>query len=298
MKTFPDSARCVKITYESQPELCIVNLGGMVMDALKPESFFKLDGLASADLFAGLDLVWEALDRIEDYVRQTMRPNVAGLRRQGEVLDRTHVLWQGEVLTEGFELGPDEAAKGSFKVRRQGERLEGASIICAGTALMDDDIQIGPGVVVEPGALIKGPTVIGKGTEVRQGAYIRGSCLVGQACVVGHATEMKNAVMLDGAKAGHFAYIGDSILGREVNLGAGTKLANLKIVPGPLRIGLGPEVITVDRRKFGAILGDAVETGCNSVTSPGTLMAPGCLVTPNMTVPAGYYRRKSILRPR
>ena len=102
--------------------------------------------------------------------------------------------------------------------------------------------------------------------------------------------------MLDGAKAGHFAYLGDSLLGREVNLGAGTKLANLKIVPGPVRVPVEGQVLKVDRRKFGAVLGDGVETGCNSVTSPGTVMAPGCLVAPNTTVAPGYYPRKTVIR--
>ena len=163
---------------------------------------------------------------------------------------------------------------------------------------MDDDIELGPGVVVEPGALIKGPTMIGERTEVRQGAYVRGSCLIGRRCVVGHATEMKNSVMLDQAKAGHFAYLGDSILGRQTNLGAGTKLANLKIMPWPIKFALDGQVYRVDRRKFGAILGDRVETGCNSVTSPGTIMGAECLVAPNMTVPSGYHPPRTFVRIR
>ncbi|MBU2550623.1 MAG: glucose-1-phosphate thymidylyltransferase [Proteobacteria bacterium] len=267
------------------------------MEELRPEAFFELDGLECAALFQGLDRVWLALDRIKDYVTSEMKPNVADIRRHGETLRQNVVLWGETLLTEGFELKPGDAAKGLFEVWREGQRLEGASVLYAGASLMDDRIQIGPGVVVEPGALIKGPTIIGARTEVRQGAYIRGSCLVGRACIVGHVTEMKNAVMLDGAKAGHFAYLGDSILGRDVNLGAGTKLANLKIVPGPMRIRVGDRTLEADRRKFGAILGDGVETGCNSVTSPGTLMAPRCLVAPNMTVPAGYYKRRTIVRP-
>jgi len=268
------------------------------MDALKPESFFKLADDQSADLFSGLDLVWEALDRIKDYVRQNLIPNVAEIRSQGDVLQKNHVLWQGRILTDDIEFKPGDATKGEFGVFHQGKPLEGATVLYAGIALMDDDIQLDPGVVVEPGALIKGPTIIGAKTEVRQGAYLRGSCLVGQSCVVGHVTEMKNSVMLDGAKAGHFAYLGDSILGRAVNLGAGTKLANLKIISKPIRLRVEDRIFEVDRRKFGAILGDGVQTGCNTVTSPGTVMAPGCLVAPNMTVAAGYYRRRTVVRPR
>ena len=116
----------------------------------------------------------------------------------------------GKVLESGFTI--DTTGKtGGYK---SGTILEGASIIFAGASLMDDRIYIGKGTVVEPGALIKGPTIIGDNTEIRQGAYIRGETLVGNDCVVGHATEVKSSVLLGGSKAGHFAYIGDSILGR------------------------------------------------------------------------------------
>jgi NDP-sugar pyrophosphorylase family protein len=151
---------------------------------------------------------------------------------------------------------------------------------------------------VEPGALIRGPALIGPNSEVRQGAYVRGSVLVGEGCVVGHATEVKNGLFLDGAKAGHFAYVGDSILGFGVNLGAGTKLANLKIIEGTIRLR-GPDgPVDTGRRKLGAVLGDGTETGCNSVTSPGALMAPKTMVFPNTTVPAGAHFGVRVFRTR
>lgn len=263
----------------------------------QPAEFFDLEGQEAAPLFEGLERVWEALGRIAAFLRPVDGSLAAGLRRDGEVLAKTHVLWEGRVLTDGFELRPGDAAEGRFEVFSRGERLVGATVIYAGVALLSDDIELGQGVVIEPGALIKGPTRIGDRTEVRQGAYIRGSCHVGRACVVGHASELKNAVLLDGAKAAHFAYVGDSILGREVNLGAGTKLANFKIVEGPVKFKVGGETVETGLRKFGAILGDGTSLGCNSVTSPGTLMGPGCLVAPNMTVPPGLYRR-TVIRPR
>lgn len=266
------------------------------MEILKPGSFFDLSDISFADLFSDAEFVWEILDRIKDYVKQHMKPNVSELRREGDVLSKNHVIWNGRVITDDLKFQPGDASKGQFKVFHKGEPLEGATVIYAGASLMDDDIELGPGVVVEPGALIKGPTIIGEKTEVRQGAYVRGSCLVGRCCVVGHVTEMKNSVMLDNAKAGHFAYLGDSILGRGVNLGAGTKLANLKIVSRPVKIKVDDKIFTVERRKFGSIMGDGVETGCNTVTSPGAVLAPGCLVAPNMTVASGYYKRKSVIR--
>lgn len=131
-----------------------------------------------------------------------------------------------------------------------------------------DKISIGEGSVVEPGAYIEGPCIIGKGCTIRHGAYIRGNLITGDHCVIGHTTEVKNAIFLNGAKAAHFAYVGDSILGNNVNLGAGTKLANLRfdnktIVIAGIETGI---------RKFGAIVGDGAQTGCNSVLNPGTLM--------------------------
>jgi len=175
--------------------------------------------------------------------------------------------------------------------------MEDAAIIMAGAYLFDDQIIIGAGSVVEPGALIKGPTVIGANTEIRQGAYMRGNCLVGNGCVVGHTTEMKGSIMLDGAKAGHFAYIGDSILGNDVNLGAGTKLANLKMIPGNIMITVQRKFHNTKRRKLGAILGDRTETGCNSVSSPGTLMGPRSIVYSGITVAGGLYPRSSCIMP-
>jgi NDP-sugar pyrophosphorylase family protein len=108
---------------------------------------------------------------------------------------------------------------------------------------------------------------------------------------------MKGSIMLDGAKAGHFAYIGDSILGKDVNLGAGTKLANLKMIPGSIMVTVEKKRYDTGRRKLGAILGDHTETGCNSVTSPGTLMGPSSIVYPGVSVPSGYYPGRTIIMP-
>jgi len=133
-------------------------------------------------------------------------------------------------------------------------------------------ISIGKGSVVEAGAYIRGPCIIGKNCQVRSGAYIRGYLIAGDNCVIGHSTEVKNSIFLDGAKAGHFAYIGDSILGNRVNLGAGTKCANLRLDRNSIKIFYETKRIDTGLKKMGAILGDGAQTGCNSVTNPGTLM--------------------------
>ncbi len=266
---------------------------------LSPAGLFDLDGLSHAFLFAGVELVWEVLDQIKEYTANAVAQagaHGAVLRRGGEVLASTVVIHQGQVHEAGFELLGGDPTKGQMKVRLGGEVVSDAAVIHAGAAIMDDAVHFAPGCKVEPGALIKGPSFIGPGSEVRQGAYLRGACLVGKGCVVGHTTEMKNSVMLDEAKAGHFAYLGDSVLGRGVNLGAGTKLANLKIIDRPYYIKLGGVTHTVKRRKFGAILGDGCETGCNSVTNPGTILGPGCLVAPCHSVKPGYHPPRSVIR--
>lgn len=188
-------------------------------------------------------------------------------------------------------LGPRlvEYLKDTMRPGIRGEVHEGAYLI-------GEDIEIGEGTVVEPGAYIKGPAIIGKNSEIRHGAYIRGQTLVGDGCVVGHTTEVKGSIFLDGAKAGHFAYVGDSILGNRANLGAGTKLANFKLTADEVVLRLEGERVATGRRKLGAILGDDCQTGCNSVTSPGTLFGAGSFVYPCVSVRAGFYPAGARLR--
>ncbi len=166
-----------------------------------------------------------------------------------------------------------------------------------GAYLMGQKIYIGPGSVVEPGVVIKGPTFIGANTQVRHGAYVRGSVLVGDHCVVGHATEVKNAIFLNGAQAGHFAYVGDSILGNHVNLGAGTKLANVKLNRTTVTVRVAAQAYDTGLKKLGAVLGDRVQTGCNAVSNPGTLLGPGCMAYALCLLRGSYAANTIIKRP-
>jgi NDP-sugar pyrophosphorylase family protein len=149
-------------------------------------------------------------------------------------------------------------------------------------AYLDGRVYIAEGASVEPSAMISGPCYIGPGSEVRHGAYIRGHVFVGEGCVVGHTTEVKGSIFLDGAKAGHFAYVGDSILGKNVNLGAGTKLANLKFNGKEIMVRhpRDQSLLASGLRKFGALIGDGAQTGCNSVLDPGSVLFPGTAVLP------------------
>ncbi len=164
-----------------------------------------------------------------------------------------------------------------------------------GAVLQGNKIYIGPGAVVEPGAMIKSPAYIGANSEVRQGAYLRGNVLVGSACVIGHTTEVKNAIFLDGAHAAHFAYVADSIVGNRVNLGAGTKLANLKLARDNVAVRVDGQTVDSGLRKFGAVLGDGVQIGCNSVLNPGTLLGPGCIVYA-MALVRGYHPPRTLIK--
>lgn len=142
-----------------------------------------------------------------------------------------------------------------------------------GSYIVDPElISIGKGTVIEPGAYIKGPCIIGNNCTIRHGAYIRGNVITGDRCVIGHDTEIKNSILLDHAQAAHFAYLGDSILGNKVNLGAGTKCANLKLNHGLVAIEFEGQRVATGLRKFGAIIGDGSQLGCNSVTNPGALI--------------------------
>jgi len=156
-------------------------------------------------------------------------------------------------------------------------------------------ISIGKGTVVEPGAYIKGPCIIGENCEVRHGAYIRGNFITGRHCVIGHSTEVKNAVFLDGAHAGHFAYVGDSVLGNRVNLGAGTKCANLRLDRQTVPVLFGDKRLDSGLRKFGAILGDDVQLGCNSVTNPGVMMGKKSMGYPCQVI-SGFIPEETFIK--
>lgn len=152
-------------------------------------------------------------------------------------------------------------------IRKLGESLSEEEYECTG-----DAIWIARSAVVAPSASITGPCIIGPDTEVRPGAFIRGNALVGKGCVVGNSTELKNVILSDSVQVPHYNYVGDSILGYKSHMGAGSITSNVKsdkklvVVHGPdggMETGL---------KKFGAMLGDFVEVGCNSVLNPGTVI--------------------------
>lgn len=135
-----------------------------------------------------------------------------------------------------------------------------------------EDVWISKTAKVYPGAYIAGPAIIGPGTEVRPGAFVRGKALVGEGCVVGNSTELKNVILFDGVQVPHYNYVGDSILGYKSHMGAGSITSNVKSDKTLVTVRGGEEAIETGLKKMGAMLGDFVEVGCNSVLNPGTVI--------------------------
>ncbi len=263
---------------------------------LTPDVLFDLARFSHKDLFDDNEPVWAALQKLSNYLDNLPYNVEIPFELSNGTMTREHLIWyDGRLFSaQGCAIEFGDTLKGGLKIQKDGTILDGASLIMAGTVLLGNRIAIGSGVLIEAGAMIKSPTVIGDLTEVRQGAYLRGNCLIGRRCVVGHATEVKHSIFLDDAKAGHFAYLGDSIIGNNVNLGAGTKCANLRFIPGTVQISYQRTIYDTGLRKLGAILGDDVQTGCNSVTSPGTMMAKRTLLMPNATIGSGYHLQGKI----
>ncbi len=179
--------------------------------------------------------------------------------------------------------------------------------VSRGAWLGDAAIYIDEGALIEPGVFITGPAYIGRGAVVRHGAYVRENVILLAKSLLGHASEAKNSIFLPGSHAPHFNYVGDSILGNNVNLGAGTKLSNLAInsIKDPvtgrrptIKFHLDGGEIDTGLTKLGAILGDETQTGCNSVLNPGCLIGPRSLVYANMSVRKGYHAPNSVLKLR
>jgi bifunctional UDP-N-acetylglucosamine pyrophosphorylase / glucosamine-1-phosphate N-acetyltransferase len=196
-----------------------------------PEDLFDLNQTEHAAIFEGCKYAWDALKRIEDYLKTHVRP---GLKNR-----------------------------------------------CDGVAFIGDNVYIGEGTVVEDGAMIKGPAIIGRNCEIRHNAYLRENVIIGDNCVVGNSSELKNSMLFNHAQVPHFNYAGDSILGYGAHLGAGVKISNLKIVPGNVLVEIEGAPFDTGLRKFGALVGDETEVGCNAVLNPGSIIGRGSIIYPN-----------------
>ena len=183
----------------------------------------------------------------------------------------------GEYLTQ-FEY-PWQALKGIKDM-----------ILELGSQLGEEYTEAAPSVwvhktaAVAPTAYLGAPCIIGAGTEVRHCAFVRGSALVGENCVVGNSVELKNVILFDNVQVPHYNYVGDSILGYKAHMGAGSVTSNVKSDKTLVVVKNGEEKIETGLKKFGAMLGDCVEVGCNSVLNPGTVIGRNSNVYPTSCV--------------
>lgn len=156
-------------------------------------------------------------------------------------------------------------------------------------------VHLHPSVKLSPNCTLEGPAIIGPETEIRPGAWIRGKAIIGKRVVIGNSTEIKNALILDGAQVPHFNYVGDSILGQKAHLGAGVILSNLRLDQQIVEIRDEQSHHSTGLRKCGAFLGDEAEVGCNAVLQPGTVLGRRSLVLP-LTSFSGVLKANTIAR--
>jgi NDP-sugar pyrophosphorylase family protein len=231
---------------------------------LAPHDFFDLACAEHARAFDGATYVWDALKTLGNYVQtllQTSHP--AGIHPEADVHPSAVI----------------NTAK----------------------------VHVGAGAKIAPQCYIEGPAIIGAGAAVGQGAFVRADVVLSRGALVGHTTEAKNALFLENAHAPHFAYVGDSLLGARVNLGAGTKLSNLPVNSEKdpqtgertrIILHIGEAMYDTGLAKFGAVLGDDVQIGCNSVTNPGTLVGPRTLIYALALTRKGYIPADSVVKIR
>ena len=195
-------------------------------------------------------------------------------------------------IPEMYDLQHTAASDYLSKFTYPWEALKGIKelILQLGETLNKDDfLEIAPTVwvhktaTVAPTAYLGAPCIIGAGTEVRHCAFIRGSALVGENCVVGNSTELKNVILFDNVQVPHYNYVGDSILGYKAHMGAGSITSNVKSDKSLVVIHSEPAIPT-GIKKVGAMLGDHVEVGCNSVLNPGTVIGRNSNVYPTSCV--------------
>jgi NDP-sugar pyrophosphorylase family protein len=158
-----------------------------------------------------------------------------------------------------------------------------------------ENVWVGKGTTIEKTVTIKGPAIIGYDCELRQSAYLREYALIGDGVVIGNSTEVKNSILFNKAQVPHFNYIGDSVLGYGAHLGAGVIISNLKSSKEQVKVKDGDNCIDTGLRKFGAIVGDNAEVGCNSVLFPGSVIGRNSIVYP-LTAVRGVVPENHILK--
>lgn len=156
------------------------------------------------------------------------------------------------------------------------------------------NVIIEKGATIDPFCVIEGPVYIGKNTHIRPFSYLRGGIIIGNNCTI--RGEIKNSIILNNAALAHFNYAGDSIVGNNVNMGGGSKLANLKLDNRLITIKAKKIIIETRRNKLGAILGDNVQIGCNAILNPGTIIGKNSIIYPSISPKPGIYSENKIIK--
>lgn len=151
-----------------------------------------------------------------------------------------------------------------------------------GKPFISGAVFVGKNTTIEQGAMIKGPAWIGEGCEIRNGCYIRENVIVGNGAVLGNSCEFKNCILFDEAQVPHFNYVGDSIIGYKGHLGAGVILSNVKLDHSEITVTTKAGLVPTGLKKFGAVIGDRAEIGCNSVLSPGSIVGRDTIFYPGL----------------
>lgn len=158
-----------------------------------------------------------------------------------------------------------------------------------------DDVYVGEGTVIQSGVEIDGPAIIGKNCYLGHACLLRNGCILGEGVKIGHAAEIKHAILLNGSAAAHLNFVGDSIIGNEVNISGGAVLANFRLDKKNVYLKIGSERLETGLIKFGSIVGDGCNIGVNAVLNPGTLLGKNCIVYP-LSVLKGVYEAEQVIK--
>ena len=276
-----------------------------VPEKLKAEYYFDFEAhpFAHAALFGGENArsIVDAIAGVDAYVTAALAEMVAGstateTKTQADFPGRcsgefTVLLEEGAVFEPAFVVGGADASNTLYLAA-------GASVLGANLWLDKGSIAVGEGTTVEPGVGLKGPTIIGQKNEIRQGAYFRGDVITGNGCTL--RGELKNTVLMDGANFPHPSYLGDSLCGFDTHFGNQATSANLGIFAvlarDPIVIDIDGDRYDLGRPKIGIIMGDYSQVGCNSVSDPGTFLAPWTIVYQLSRLNKGFYGPNELLK--
>ena len=256
-----------------------------VPEVLRPEYYFDLDLMEYRELFDGVGCVWEVVKKMQDsdIIDQITRTRCAAVADAGE----SPATVQGAVdvrIASGCAVGPSVVITGDGGIVciDEGAQIRPGTMIIAG----GNAVYIGAGAKVGPNAHIdatKGSVCVGGKATLRQGSYLRELSLIATKATIGNSCEIKCALIGVEAEVPHFNYVGDSVFGFKAHTGAGVKISNLKITPDPkkvntVKVRYEGKVYDTGMRKFGVILGDRGQVGCNSVANPGTFVGKNALI--------------------